>query len=286
VILPDLTGKRAVVTGANSGIGFYTARELAKAGAEVVLACRSVPKAEAAAAQMPGKVSVRALDLADLDSVRAFAAGWSGSLDLLINNAGVMAPPARQVTKQGFELQFGVNFLGHFLLTALLLPALRGGRTVQLSSIAHRRGMLNFADIMAERGYRAWSVYEQSKLAMLVFAQELARRSVANNWGVLSVAAHPGIAATELIANGPGSRSAIGLLVRAGYPLIGHSAEAGAQPTLLAATDPAAVQGAYYGPQKLMEFRGPPGPAKAEPKALDAESGRKLWALAESLTGL
>jgi NAD(P)-dependent dehydrogenase (short-subunit alcohol dehydrogenase family) len=288
---PDLTGKLAVITGANSGIGFYTALELERAGASVILACRSLEKGEAAVAKIGGKAVVQHLDLADLDSVHAFAAAFKerhGTLDLLINNAGVMAPPARQVTKQDFEQQFGVNFLGHFLLTSLLLGPLTKApapRVVQLSSIAHRQGVLNFDDIMAERHYQPWTVYQQSKLAMLVFAQELARRSAAGGWGVLSLAAHPGIAKTELVSNGPGGHSATAVVMWLADPFVRQSAEAGAWPSILAATGANAKPGDYYGPQGFMEFRGPPGLGKAEPKALDAASGKRLWELAEKLTG-
>ncbi|MCB5943414.1 oxidoreductase [Acidocella sp. KAb 2-4] len=291
-LLPDLSGLVAVVTGANSGIGYYTALELARAGADTVLACRNAEKGEAAAARInaetPGRARFMALDLADLASVRRFAAGFGGRLDLLINNAGVMKPPRRRLTAQGFELQFGVNFLGHFLLTALLLPALRQApspRVVQVSSIAHRRGRMNFDDLHYERRYESWGAYQQSKLAILIFAQELQRRSDAAGWGLCSLAAHPGIASTALVANGPGRRSLTGLGFLLGKLCVVQSGEAGAWPLILAATDPAARPGGYYGPRGWGEYRGTPGLAKAEPKALDPQAGARLWQAAEAMTG-
>ena len=292
--LPDLTGKTVIVTGANSGIGYYTALELAKAGAEVVLACRGGAKGEAAAAKVnaaaSGKARFMALDLADFASVEAFAAAFKethGALDILINNAGVMAPPRRQVTAQGFELQFGVNFLGHFLLTALLLSTLMNApapRLVQISSLAHKQGRIAFADLQYARHYKPWPAYQQSKLAMLVFAEELQRRSDAGGWGLLSLAAHPGIAATELVANGPGNKSLMAIGMNLAKTFVVQPGEAGAWPAILAAVDEAAGPGAYYGPVGLGEFRGPPGAAKIMPQALDKETGAKLWEMAEVMT--
>jgi NAD(P)-dependent dehydrogenase (short-subunit alcohol dehydrogenase family) len=293
--LPSLAGKTAIVTGANSGIGYYTALELARAGADVILACRAPAKGEAAVARInaeaPGRARLLPLNLADFASVHEFAGRFKeshGALDLLINNAGVMAPPARQTTAQGFELQFGVNFLGHFLLTALLLTPLmnaKAPRVVQVSSVAHRRGRIAFEDLQSQRHYWAWKAYEQSKLAMLIFAMELQRRSDAGGWGLLSLAAHPGIAATELFANGPGPNSIMAWMTRIGAPFIRQSAAAGAWPLILAATDAQAAPGAYYGPVGLLEFRGPPGIAQARPKARDPRSAAQLWDVAETLTG-
>jgi NAD(P)-dependent dehydrogenase (short-subunit alcohol dehydrogenase family) len=295
VQLPPLTGKTAIVTGANSGIGYYTALELARAGADVILACRNPEKGEAAAARInteaPEHARFECLDLADFASVHAFAGRFKenhGALDILVNNAGVMAPPTRRVTAQGFELQFGVNFLGHFLLTTLLLTPLmnaKAPRVVQVSSVAHRRGSIAFSDLQSERYYRAWKAYQQSKLAMLIFALELQRRSDAGGWGLLSLAAHPGIAATELFANGAGAKSPMARLTRLGAPLIRQSAAAGAWPLVMAATAPDAAPGAYYGPLGVLEFRGPPGIAQARPKARDPEVGARLWDMAETLTG-
>jgi NAD(P)-dependent dehydrogenase (short-subunit alcohol dehydrogenase family) len=293
--LPDLTGKTVIITGANSGIGYYATLELAKAGADVTLACRSAAKGEAAVAKVnaeaPGRAVFLALDLADLNSVRAFAGVFKekhGTLDLLINNAGVMALPQRQVTAQGFEQQFGVNFLGHFLLTSLLLTTLMNApapRVVQISSLAHKQGKIAFDDLQHERGYKPWVVYQQSKLAMLIFAEELQRRSDAGGWGLLSVAAHPGIAATELVNNGPGSKSLMAIGMNIAKAFVVQPGDAGAWPTIMAATDVAALPGAYYGPAGLGEFRGLPTLAKIMPRALDKVTGARLWDVAEGLTG-
>lgn len=293
--LPDLTGKTVVVTGANSGIGFYTALELAKAGADVVLGCRSSEKGLAAVAkvnvQAPGRAVFLPLDLADFASIHAFAEAFKeahGTLDVLINNAGVMAPPQRQLTLQGFELQFGVNFLGHFLLTALLLTPLMNAaapRVIQISSVAHRDGKIAFEDLQSAQRHVPRTAYRQSKLAMLIFAKELQRRSDAGDWGILSLAAHPGIAATELVRNGPGNKSLAAIAMNLGKIFVVQPGDAGAWPTILAAVDEKAAPGAYYGPEGFSEFRGPPGIAKVKPKALDPVVGAKLWEVAEALTG-
>ncbi|MDD2795291.1 oxidoreductase [Acidocella sp.] len=294
--IPSQAGKLAVITGANSGIGYFTALELAKAGANVILACRNAQKGAAAAAKInavaPGRAVFDALDLASLASVHDFAARFKaahGTLDLLINNAGVMAPPARQTTADGFELQFGVNFLGHFALTALLLPALikaPAPRVIQLSSIAHRQGRIDLTDLQSARAYKPWQAYSQSKLAMLMFAMELQRRADAGGWGLLSLAAHPGIARTELIANGPGAGSLTALGLKLVEPFISRSGAAGALSTLLAATAADVAPGGYYGPTGFREFRGPAGKARPEKHALDAGVARALWEAAEALTGL
>lgn len=289
--LPPLHGKTVLITGANSGIGFYAAQALADAGAEVILACRDPQKGAAAAARIGGQSRVELLDLADFDSIRAFAAkikAQAGRLDILLNNAGVMAPPSRQTTKQGFELQFGVNFLGHFLLTDLLLDLLLHtphSRVIQVSSVAHRQGKMNWDDLQSQHKYRAWTAYRQSKLAMLIFAEELARRASQNGWNILSLAAHPGIAATALVANGPGRRSLISFLQTVAAPFIQQPADAGAWPLILAATAPQARPGDYYGPQGPLECRGRPGLGKIEPQALDPQAGQRLWAEAIKLTG-
>jgi NAD(P)-dependent dehydrogenase (short-subunit alcohol dehydrogenase family) len=292
--IPLQSGKFAIVTGANSGIGYDTALELARAGAEVIVATRSAKRGEAAveriqAALPRALVRFEVLDLASLASVRHFAGRIKanhGTLDILVNNAGVMALPRRRLTVDGFETQLGVNFLGHFLLTALLLPLLmkaEAPRVVQISSIAHRRGKIALDDLQAEKSYKPWRVYQQSKLAMLMFALELQRRSDAGGWGITSLAAHPGIALTELAANGPGQRS----LTARFWPILGHfvahSSADGALPTLFAATAPDAVPGGYYGPTGFKEFRGPPGVAKIEPKAQDAAVAKALWTAAERL---
>lgn len=289
--LPDLNGKTVIVTGANSGIGFFAAKALADAGAEVILACRNPQKGKAAAADIGKTARFEELDLADFDSVARFAHRLNaqiGQLDILLNNAGVMAPPTRQTTKQGFELQFGVNFLGHFLLTSLLLKlSLKAAapRVIQVSSVAHRQGKMNWSDLQSEQHYHGWKAYRQSKLAMLIFAQELARHATKNNLPILSLAAHPGIAATELVTNGPGRNSLIAFLQKIAAPFIQQPGDAGAWPLSLAATAPYAQQGDYYGPQGWQECRGLPGPAKIEPKALDQQQGTLLWAHAKKLTG-
>ncbi len=293
--ISDLSGQTVVVTGANSGIGYYAALEFARAGADVVLACRSAERGARALAGIeevaPGLARLEMLDLSDFASVHEFAArlkSRGGKIDILLNNAGVMAPPARQSTAQGFELQLGVNFLGHFLVTALLLELVMNApepRIIQVSSVAHRQGRMVWEDLQSERGYKAWNAYRQSKLAILIFAQELARRSTQGGWGVLSLAAHPGIAATELVANGPGQHSPIAWLQKLAAPFIQQPGDAGAWPLILAGIDPGAVQGGYYGPQGWQECRGRPGPGEIKPKAMAANAGQRLWDIAEQLTG-
>jgi NAD(P)-dependent dehydrogenase (short-subunit alcohol dehydrogenase family) len=295
--MPSLAGKLAIVTGANSGLGYETALALAGAGAETIVAARSAERGETAVARIraahPGaKVRFEALDLGSLASVKAFAeriAATHERLDILVNNAGVMALPARETTEDGFERQFGVNFLGHFALTAQLLPLLRktpGARVVQLSSLAHaRRGVMDFADLQGERDYRPWRSYSYSKLAMLMFALELDRRARAAGWDIKSVAAHPGWARSELIDNGMGKgfgARVTGMI----FPLLAQSAAAGALPTLYAATAPEAEGGAYYGPQGRGERKGPPGPARMSGPSRDPEVAARLWAEAERLTGV
>jgi NAD(P)-dependent dehydrogenase (short-subunit alcohol dehydrogenase family) len=235
-------------------------------------------------------VSFDVLDLASLDSIAVFAARLRdslGSLDVLINNAGVMTPPTRQVTSDGFELQFGTNYLGHFALTARLLPLLRKSgrpRVVSLSSVAARRGSMNFDDLQSQRSYEPMVAYSQSKLACLMFAFELQRRSDAAGWGIQSIAAHPGISRTDLLPNGAGAWSAMGLVRRFLWFLFQPAAQ-GALPTLFAATSPQARGGVYYGPDKLSETRGYPGIAKAPAQALDSGDAARLWIESERLVG-
>lgn len=300
--IPDQTGKLAVVTGSNSGTGFETALVLAQKGAEVVVAARNARKAEDAIARIrnaipSAKVRFEALDLSRQRSVTAFTERMLADgrpIDILVNNAGVMMLPMREVTEDGFEMQLATNYLGHFALTARLLPLLRAGkaRVVQLSSIAHRRGQIRLDDLNWTHGYEPWPVYGQSKLAMLMFGLELDRRSAANGWGLTSVVAHPGYARTGLIENGPLVRSPI---ARAGLryifrpliePFVSHSAADGALPILMAATDPTVRGGAYLGATQLNELKGPPGPAKAEPQALDADVAARLWTASEQMTGV
>jgi len=291
----SLRGRIAVVTG-TGGLGFEDALALSRAGAHVIIAGRSPSKGAVAVDQVRKRVpdaNVRfeALDLASLDSIAAFGERLRASidcLDLLINNAGVMTPPKRRVTADGFELQFGTNHLGHFALTAQLLPLLRKGnqpRVVTLSSIAARSGAINFDDLQSERGYTPMVAYNQSKLACLMFALELQRRSEASGWGIRSMAAHPGISRTDLLPNGAGARSAAGLSRRFLWFLFQPAAQ-GALPTLFAATSPQAQGGAYYGPDKLSETRGYPAIAKVPAQALDASDAERLWRESERLTGV
>ncbi|MCW4461256.1 SDR family oxidoreductase [Sphingomonas sp. BT-65] len=293
--IPPQTGRTAVITG-TGGLGFEDAVELARAGAEVILAGRNPDKGAAAVARIRALVPsaiirFEMLDLASLDSVAAFAARLSerhGSLDLLVNNAGVMVPPRREETADGLELQFGTNHLGHFALTGLLLPLLRHGRqprVVTLSSVAARDGAIAFDDLNAERRYRPMPAYSQSKLACLMFALELHRRSEASGWGVASMAAHPGIARTDLLHNAPGRWSAMGL-TRSLLWFLFQPAAQGALPTLFAATAPDARSGGYYGPHALSEARGYPAPARIPPQALDVGAATRLWEVSEELSGV
>jgi NAD(P)-dependent dehydrogenase (short-subunit alcohol dehydrogenase family) len=280
--IPDMTGRTAIVTGANSGIGRAAARALAGAGARVVLAVRDTAKGRDAAATMPGETEVRELDLASLASVREFAAAWQGDLDLLINNAGVMAPPFAR-TADGFELQFGTNHLGHFALTNLLLGHITG-RVVTVSSTAHRMGSIDFDDLNWERKpYRAWRAYGQSKLANLLFTAELQRRLTAAGSPVLATAAHPGYAATNLQFHS--GRRALDLVSMVGNRLLAQDEDGGALPTLYAAT--ADIPGdSFAGPGGFMEQRGAPKLVGRTDAARDADVARRLWDVSEELTGV
>lgn len=287
----NAAGRRIVVTGGNSGIGLEAVRQLAEKGAEVVLACRDRSKGEAAARGLSGAISVRTLDLADLASVRAFAASFDGErVDVLINNAGVMAVP-RGETKDGFERQIGTNHLGHFALTALLWPRLRereGARVVTVSSSAHKMGRIDFDDLHGRAGYSAWRAYGQSKLANLLFAFELARKISAAGLRARSVACHPGYAATNLQLVGPqetGSKLG-GWLMRTGNALIAQPAEAGAWPTVFAATAASVENGAYIGPGGMFELGGKPKVVQATRAAQDQEVARRLWEVSERETGV
>ncbi len=280
--LPDLTGRTAVVTGANSGIGRVTALELARAGAAVTLAVRDESKGRAAAEGMVGDVTVRRLDLADLASVRAFAEATDGPVDLLIDNAGVMATSERR-TADGFELQIGTNHLGHFALTNLLLPRITD-RVVVVSSGLHRNGRIDLDDLNGEhRRYRPWAAYSQSKLANLLFVLELERRLTAAGSAVRAVAAHPGYAATDLQRRtGSPIANVAGAL---GNRLVAQSAAMGALPTLYAATQDVAG-GTYIGPDGFQHLRGHPAVDTPAPRALDAGTARRLWDLSEQLTAV
>jgi NAD(P)-dependent dehydrogenase (short-subunit alcohol dehydrogenase family) len=293
--IPPQAGRSAVVTG-TGGLGFEVALALARAGGEVIIAGRDRRKGADAVTRIrsatgAAEVFFEPLDLADLGSVAAFATRMSErrpSLDLLVNNAGVMVPPVRQQTADGFELQLGTNYLGHFALTAGLLPLLRqgaGARVVTVSSVAARNGAIDFADLNSEARYAPMPAYSQSKLACLMFAFEMQRRSDAGNWGIARIAAHPGISRTDLLHNAPGRFSMAGM-ARSLLWFLFQPAWQGALPTLFAATSPLAEGGGYYGPQRLGETRGYPGPAKVPPQALDKAVAARLWDLSESLTGL
>ncbi|WP_277185293.1 SDR family oxidoreductase [Caballeronia sp. BR00000012568055] len=301
--IPSLNGRRVVVTGANSGIGYHTAAMLARHGAEVVLACRDARRGEEALAKLrrnqpDAKLVFEPLDLASLASVHDFARrqlDQGRPLDLLINNAGVMAPPHRLETADGFERQFGTNVIGHFALTARLMPALEAAaqrakdapRIVTVASIAHKTGRIDFDDLQSTRHYGPMRAYRQSKLANLIFARELDRRLRAAGSRVMSVPAHPGVAKTNLFRD---DRSVMTRAVRA---LLGEMIGAflnsdvdGALPTLYAATAPDVEHGGYYGPLGLFEARGKRvGPAYVAPQALDADVANRLWQVCETLTG-
>lgn len=293
--MPDQTGRVAVVTG-TGGLGYEDALALARAGGEVIIAGRNPGKgAEAVArirAEVPGaRVRFEPLDLASLRSVRDFAGRLRRQeerIDVLINNAGVMVPPQRQETADGFELQLGTNYLGHFALTAQLMPLLRKGkapRVVTLSSVAARSGQIDFADLQAKASYVPMPVYSQSKLACLMFAIELQRRSVAGGWGIASIAAHPGVSRTDLLHNAPGRASVTGMM-RSALWFLFQPAWQGALPTLFAATSPEAVGGGYYGPHALGETRGYPVAAKVPPQAADEQAAARLWQVSEELTAV
>ncbi|WP_329409633.1 oxidoreductase [Streptomyces sp. NBC_00704] len=297
--IPGLGGRVAVVTGANSGLGYVTSRELARRGARVVLACRSEARGSEAVARLredvPGaEVEFGRLDLGDLSSVREFASALPCErLDLLVNNAGVMAMPYGS-TADGFETQFGVNHLGHFALTGLLLPALleaakgpAGARVVTVSSMAHLLGNIDPGDLNSKRGYRRWVAYGRSKTANLLFTHELARRLEAAGAGVVAAAAHPGYAATNLQTAGPlaeGRRGAERLMTLVNR-VVAQPAEAGALPTLYAATAPGVRPDSFTGPSVAM-WRGAPAPSWRAPWTLDDRAGRRLWTASERLTGV
>jgi NAD(P)-dependent dehydrogenase (short-subunit alcohol dehydrogenase family) len=280
--LPRLDGRTVVVTGASSGIGLAAARELGRAGAHVVLAVRDLARGEQAAAQVPGAREVRRLDLADLASVRAFAEAWDGDIDVLIDNAGVMATPERR-TADGFELQIGTNHLGHFALTNLLLPHITD-RVVTVASGAHRMGSIRLDDLNWHRGdYHRWQAYGQSKLANLLFTLELERRLTEAGSGVRAFAAHPGYAATNLQGRTENRFQHVGMAIM--NRLVAQSDAMGALPTLYAATQD--LPGAsYVGPDGFMAGRGHPALAGRSAAASDPRVARELWALSEELTGV
>ncbi|GBR05163.1 SDR family oxidoreductase [Acetobacter oeni] len=300
--LERLDGKVAVVTGANSGLGFEAACDLALLGARVILASRNVERNDAAvrelASRVPGaRVEAAPLNLASLASVAEFSdrlAGRVSAVDVLINNAGVMAPPRRLETKDGFELQFGVNHLGHFALTARLKPLLEcapdGGIVVAIASLAAWKGQIRFDDLQSRYRYVPFHAYNQSKLANLMFGMELARRAKIEGWKLHARIAHPGWARTRLIVNGMGSGTGgvLTLVTELGaniaFQLLGQSAAEGAEPFVYAAASSQAEDGQYYGPTGAGERRGPPGPAVIPPSAQRPDIAKRLWDVSERLT--
>ena len=289
---PRLDGKTAIVTGATGGLGYQTALALARHGANVILAARNPAKGAQAVSAIQrsvraAQVRFEPLDLASLASVASFAAAQSGRIDILVNNGAVMGLPTRERTNDGFERQIGVNYLAHFALTLRLRRALAGGRVVSVASLAHRRASLDLDDFQSERSYSPQGAYGRSKLAMLVFALELQRRSEECGWGLQSVAAHPGWSRTNIIPNGMGSGggSLKATLAELVFNLVAQPAEVGALPILFAAMAPEAEGGRYYGPSGWGETRGVPGPGRVFPNATEAQAGPRLWDLSERLTG-
>jgi len=285
--IPDLTGKVAVVTGANSGLGYETALELARHGAEVVMACRDERRGteslERLRADAPGSsVELSLLDLADLASVRKFAEAYAGErphLDILVDNAGVMALDERRTTADGFEMQFGTNHLGHFALTGLLLPQLLArpqSRVVAVTSFGHKIGKMPFDDLQAEQSYRKWLRYGQSKLANLLFTFELSRRAKAAGKDLIATVAHPGYANTNLQSGTSFAWS----------NFMAQSAAGGALPTLYGATAPDVQSGEFFGPDGFLQQRGAPKRVKASSKAYDTDTARRLWEVSVELTGV
>ncbi|WP_255431488.1 SDR family oxidoreductase [Pseudoxanthomonas sp. PXM03] len=286
--MPSQVGRVFLVTGGTSGIGYESAKALAAAGAQVIIVARNAERGEAAIASIRNETpnaSIRfeSLDLADLASVHALSSRLNATLprlDGLINNAGIMEPPQRDTSADGYEMQFAVNYLGHFALTAELLPLLRKSdapRVVTLSSIAARRGTLHFDDLQFEQDYDPADAYQQSKLACLMFARELQRRSDAQGWGLQSIASHPGVSRTNLQVNN-------GFVRRSVMRFVLQPAARGALPTLYASTAPDARGGGYYGPTGMMELRGPLGFARVPEAATDAQAASRLWTLSEALS--
>ncbi|WP_030869749.1 oxidoreductase [Streptomyces sp. NRRL S-37] len=290
--IPDQTGRTAVVTGANSGLGLVTATELARRGARVVLAVRDTAAGAEAARRIGGDTEVRELDLASLDSVHAFAAKLAAdhpAVDLLVNNAGLVLLGPRRTTADGFELHLGTNMLGHFALTGLLLDRLaaaREARVVGLSSITHKNAHLDFDDLMSERDYRAAPAYGRSKLATTVFGVELDRRLRATGSPVISTLAHPGLTRTNLTPRAWEHRGRLGQVIARAGLLVTQPVERGALPQLRAATDPGVRGGQFFGPSGVGETRGRVTEARLSREAADPAVGRRLWAAAEELTGV
>jgi len=304
--IPSQQGRRVLITGANSGIGYEAALELARRGAEIILPARSQDKASSAIARIRrevpnARITPGILDLASLASVRAFAAAFATetadkfpgqSLDLLINNAGVMAVPQRELTVDGYERQFATNYLGPFLLTALLYPHLKpqpGTRIVTVASSIANQARIEFDNLQSERVYKPlFGAYSQSKLANLIFQQELQRRLTAADSPILSTGAHPGYAITNLQNSGPAGQAPLSFRIVTTIlePFASQDAAHGALPTLYAATSPQVTPGGYYGPNGFQELKGYPFPAKITPAARDLELAKRLWAETERLTGV
>ncbi|MDE1155852.1 MAG: oxidoreductase [Acidobacteriaceae bacterium] len=294
------SGKTALITGANSGIGYQAALELARAGAHVLLGVRSVAKGDEAVARIraavpAASVEVVSLDVASLSSIRSFVENYASrgvALDILVNNAGVMALASRELTVDGFEKQFGTNHLGHFALTGLLLPQLLASRAaeaprvVTVASLAHRGGKLAWDNLQLEQGYTAWDAYNNSKLANILFARELDKRARAVNSRLVSIPVHPGVSKTNILQNGLAGKDLKSVLLSLfGGPLMQDDAQ-GALPTLYAATVPEARGGDYIGPDGLLEFKGYPKVVGVKPNALDDLAATKLWDASEKLTGV
>jgi NAD(P)-dependent dehydrogenase (short-subunit alcohol dehydrogenase family) len=287
--LPDLSGKRAVVTGANSGIGFHTAKALAEHGAEVILGCRNLDSARAVAVKLPGLTEVQELDLASQKSVHSFTDRFEGPVDILVNNAGVMTPPKYRETEDGFELQYGTNHLGHFALTGLLLPRLLEAdapRVVPVASIAHHGGDESVLEGNPESSYKPNRAYGNTKLANLLFARELHRRVTEAGSKLVVSAAHPGVSATNLVTStdGMGANPLVRRVMPYVLPVIFQSSAAGANPSLWAATF--GEPGDYVGPTRLRESRGRLGQARLSRHARNDELAGRLWTLSEQQTGV
>lgn len=291
--IPQKNEGLAVITGSTEGIGYEDALALSAAGWDVVMLGRNAQKGAESIAKIhqmnpKAKVSFEKIDLADLSSIKAFALRMTSkgqAINLLINNAGVMTPPKRLETADGFELQFGTNHIGHFALTAQLLPLLRkspGTRVVTVSSIANREGIINFDDLQSKFSYAPGKAYSQAKLANLMFALELQRQSEKHGWGIMSMAAHPGVSRTNLLITGAGRWSIAGMM-RTFLPFLFQPSAQGALPTLYAATSPEAKGGLYYGPNKMIETRGFPSIAKIPAQAEDVNVSLKLWKISQEL---
>ncbi|HTV09869.1 MAG TPA: oxidoreductase [Candidatus Aquilonibacter sp.] len=292
--MPPQTGKTVLITGANSGIGFQAARQLARHGAQVLLGVRDIAKGEAARGRIltenpEAQVAVVPLDMASLASIRGFAGEFvssGGRLDVLVNNAGVMALPKREQTPDGFERQFGTNHLGHFALTGLLIPALlktETPRVVTVASLAHRNGKMEWDNLQSEKSYTPWGAYNTSKLANILFARELDRRAREQRSRLVSVAVHPGVSQTNIAAHGTDLKTTL-FRIFGGWFV--QNDEMGALPTLYAATDPAVQGGEYIGPDGRGEVKGYPKVVQPKPQALNEADGRRLWQVSEELTGV